>query len=289
MSRSWRGRGNARRPRRSPSHATRRRLVAWAETLPFHQYARRVQEWLLEVDEEGAERDAARHHDARRVHLSRSFEGRWFLDGVLDPIAGEIVHETLQAITDELFEADWAKATEEVGTTPTGEQLRSLTRTPAQRRVDALVEMAARARTAPAGGRRPQPLFTVLVGEATFARTVELASGATATPGQLAAWLDDALIERIVFDGPDRVMAVGTQRAFRGALRRAVQVLDRTCSHPFCDEPAARCEVDHLLPASLGGATTQENGRLFCDFHHDLHHRENHPGFLTRRPDRWVA
>lgn len=79
-----------------------------------------------------------------------------------------------------------------------------------QRRADALVEMATRARTAPVGGRRPKPLFTVLVGEADFARTIELASGSTTTPGSLARWIDESVIERVVFDGPDRVLAVGS-------------------------------------------------------------------------------
>jgi hypothetical protein len=48
--------------------------------------------------------------EARRPHLSQSFEGMWFLDGVLDPIGGEAVSRALGAIEDELFEADWAEA-----------------------------------------------------------------------------------------------------------------------------------------------------------------------------------
>lgn len=255
-------------------------LLSWAEEHPFHRFRSLVQAWLRTADEEGAEADADRRHEARRVHLSRSFEDTWFLDGVLDPVNGEIVAETLTMITDELFEADWKQAKELLGATPTGEQLRSLTRSAPQRRADALVEMATRARTAPVGGRRPKPLFTVLVGETDFARTIELASGSTTTPGSLARWIDESVIERVVFDGPDRVLAVGTQREFRGALRRAIEVRDRTCGSAYCEEPATRCEVDHILPDSAGGPTTQENGRLFCRFHHRLHHRaENHPGF----------
>ena len=257
-------------------------MLAWAEDHPFHRFRALVQTWLRTVDEEGAEADADHRHDARRVHLSKSFEDTYFLDGVLDPVNGEIVADTLTMITDELFEADWKRAKELLGTTPTGDQLRSLTRSAPQRRADALVEMATRARTAPVGGRRPKPLFTVLVGEADFARTIELASGSTTTPGSLARWIDESVIERVVFDGPDRVLAVGQQREFRGALRRAIEVRDRTCGSDYCDEPAARCEVDHIVPDSAGGPTTQENGRLFCLFHHRLHHRaENHPGFSS--------
>ena len=264
-------------------------LVRWATTLPFHRFKRHIDEWLLEVDTEAAERDAATQRDGRRLHLSQSLDDMWFLDGVLDPIGGEIVHDTLTAITDELFDADWAEAKAKAqlhGERPTGEQLAALTRSPAQRRVDALVEMATRVRRVPADARRPQPLFTVLVGEASFARTIELPSGTTTTPGQLAPWLDDALLERIVFDGPSRVLDIGEQREFRGALRRAVEVLGRECCSDYCSRPALQCEVDHVIPVSNGGTTTQENGRLYCAFHHRLHHRENHPGFRVREDAR---
>ena len=83
-------------------------------------------------------------------------------------------------------------------------------------------------------------------------------------------WLTTADLERIVFDGPSRVIDVGVkQRLFGGATRRAVEVRDRFCTGFACDEPAARCEVDHVLPYALGGLTVQDNGRLRCPAHHD--------------------
>ena len=88
------------------------------------------------------------------------------------------------------------------------------------------------------------------------------------TPGTAAQHLAEADIERIVFDGPSRVIDVGaTRRFFRGALRRAIEVRDRTCFHPFCDEVPERPEVDHIHEASKGGETTQVNGRYGCRFH----------------------
>lgn len=242
-------------------------LVTWACTLRFDEFRRRVDAWLLEADEDGAEDRATTLRSLRRFHLSQSIDDLWFGDLVLDPVSGEIVNGVLTAITRELFEHDWASAKAQLGTSPTGEQLAQLTRTPAQRRADAIVEMATRAATVPAGGRRPQPLFTVLVGEHTFARVCELASGTIVTPGSVAWWLDDAIIERIVFDGPDRVLAVGQQRAFRGALRRAVQVVHRRCTHRYCDVPAAECEIDHIHEHSKGGPTSLANGQPQCGFH----------------------
>jgi hypothetical protein len=87
-------------------------------------------------------------------------------------------------------------------------------------------------------------------------------------PVDLARVLDGADIERVVFDGPSRVLDVGvTRRFFTGATRRAVEVRDRQCTHPYCDEPYDRCDIDHTTPHSRGGPTTQANGRPRCPPH----------------------
>jgi hypothetical protein len=184
----------------------------------------------------------------------------------LDSIAGTIVSDTLHAIEKELFEADWAAARDRLGREPT---IYELDRTPAQRRADALVEMATRARTAPRDGRRPAPLFSVLVGYETLAgRVCELAGGTVVTPGSLVPWLDEAYIERVMFDSPSRVKDVGVQRRlFDGATRRAIEVRDRgRCYHPDCDA-TDDLQVDHVQPWSAGGPTIQSNGRLACGHH----------------------
>jgi hypothetical protein len=134
--------------------------------------------------------------------------------------------------------------------------------------------MAARSRGA--AGRGAGPLFTVLVDYATLAgRVCETASGQVVAPGALVGWLDRAMIERAVF-GPDGRVEIGRRsRLFRGATRRAIEVRDRECTHPMCDEPADRCEVDHIIPYRDGGETTQANGHLQCDFHN--RDKERHP------------
>jgi hypothetical protein len=166
---------------------------------------------------------------------------------VLDPISGAIVAKALERIVDELFEADWAEARARLGEVAT---TADLTRSPAQRRADALVEMARRAGTAPADGRRPEPLFTVLVGYESFAgRICQLANGSVVSPGSLVPWLESAWVERVVFESPSRVIDVGVaRRLFSGATRRAVQVRDQECFHDLCDEPADDCEIDHVEP-----------------------------------------
>jgi hypothetical protein len=213
---------------------------------------------------------------ARRLHLSQSFNGGWALDALLDPINGAVLAKGLGSIEQELFEADWAEARSRVG-----DDVRAshLTRTPAQRRADALVEMARRAMAVPGGTRLPEPLFTVLVGYETFAgRMCELADGTVVPPGSLVRWLDKAWVERVVFQGPSRIKDVGVRRrVFAGATRRAVEVRDRECFHPLCEEPAERCEIDHVQPWAAGGLTVEANGRAACRFHNRERHRTRPP------------
>jgi hypothetical protein len=247
-------------------------LVEQARVLSFRQFQRVVAYWQQLADPNGVERDAEAAHAARRVHLSQSLGGQWVLDGLLDPVTGAVVANGLQRVEQELFDADWAEARTRLGDDATASDLG---RTAAQRRADALVELVRRAAAVPAEAKLPEPLFTILVGYETFAgRICELANGTVITPGSLVRWLDEAWIERVVFDGPDRVKNVGPRRRLcRGATRRAVEVRDRECFHPFCDTRAADAEVDHVQPWSHGGSTTDENGRLACGYHNRRRHR----------------
>jgi hypothetical protein len=83
-------------------------------------------------------------------------------------------------------------------------------------------------------------------------------------------YLEGADIERAVFDGDNRVEIGPTHRFFTGATRRALELRDRECAHPTCDERYERCQADHIVEFSKGGLTTQENGRLLCPFHNRL-------------------
>ena len=241
-------------------------LVGHATRLRSDVFARVVRYWSHAADPDGAERSAERQFDARAVHLSSGFDGSWVGDMVLDPISGAVVAEALGRIADELFATEWADTKARLGDAMGASKLG---RTPAQRRADALVEMARRAGSVGPHGRRPEPLFSVLVGYESFAgRVCELADGTVVAPSSLRPWLDEAWVERVVFESPSRVIDVGARRRlFAGATRRAVEVRDRECFHPLCDERAGRCQVDHVEPWSAGGATVERNGRMACGIH----------------------
>jgi hypothetical protein len=247
-------------------------LVDLATRLGSRAFNNALTYWHQLADPEGVEADASRLHDGRRLMLAQTFQGAWSGEIVLDPVSGSVVSNALCRIEESLFQSDWKSARERLGKEPS---LTDLGRTSAQRRADALVEMATRAMSASPDARRPEPLFTVVVDLPTMVgRVCELADQTPITPGALVQWLTRAWIERVVFDGPSRVIDVGVQRRlFTGATRRAVEVRDRECYHELCDEPAERCEVDHIDPHGLGGTTEQDNGRLACGFHNRLRNR----------------
>jgi len=241
-------------------------LVGQAKTLWFSQFAKAVRYWSAVNDADGCEADHDKHVNDRRASLSQTLNGRWYGQMSFDAISGAIIDKVLRDIEQDLFVDDWADAKARLGRDPKTDELG---RTPTQRRADSVVEMAVRAAGLPEGARKPQPLFTVLVGYETFHGPIcELANGAVVTPGALASWITQADIERVVFDAPSRVVDVGVhQRLFTGATRRAIEVRDRRCYHPYCDVNADKCQVDHIIPWSHGGPTTLANGRLACGFH----------------------
>jgi hypothetical protein len=117
------------------------------------------------------------------------------------------------------------------------------------------------------------------VGYETFAgRLCELADGTVVAPGSLVPWLEASWVERVVFEGPDRIRNVGVrQRIFAGATRRAVEVRDRECFNEFCDQAAEDCEIDHVRPWAEGGLTVETNGRAACGYHNRLRERRRPP------------
>ena len=264
--------GRANRPWRHAVFAEHEpTLVAECAKLRFAQAVKAVDYWSQRADARAADDAAERQRLRAHLYASSSLDGDVVVGGVLDAIGGKIVVDELARLEHELYLKDRADG---------------VIRTASQRRAAALVEMATRSATAPPDGQRPRPLFTVLVGDHTFQRLCELADGAVVAPGALAPWLNEAVVESVLFDGPSTVISVSRRRGFTGALRRAVQVRDRHCQHPSgCDVPADDCDVDHIVPFAAGGVTSQFNGRLECptqNRHRDKHDHDAAP--LSPRP-----
>jgi Domain of unknown function (DUF222) len=237
-------------------------LVTHCEELTFTQAVKVVQYWCQRADAE-LDRDGPPPPKPSTLRLGTGFDGTVSGDFNLDPTDGATVTEALRRIERDLYRQD-----QQAGTV----------RTSTERMAAALVEMAVRAHTAPAGGRRPEPLLCILAGEATVEHLCELATGVVISPEVVVPHLTLTQVQTFIFDGADRVIAASPQRTFRGLLRRAIQVRDRHCQHPSgCDQPITHCDVDHRTPVDHGGVTAEVNGELQCEPHNrksDLHGRQ---------------
>jgi Domain of unknown function (DUF222) len=251
-------------------------LVSQAKELGFEDLSRVLAYWKQLADPDGAEASEEEKKAARDAFLTSSFNGMWLGQMTLDPLNGAIVSNELNRLEHNLFEADCAEAKERLGRPA---RIDELARTSAQRRADALVEMATRSRTAPAEGIRPLPLFSVLVGYETLrGRICELENGTVLHPSALEPWMDSAYFERAIFSLGTRIDVSVRSRLFTGGVRRAIEIRDRICTHPHCYEPAENCQVDHIETYASGGLTTQENGRLLCGFHNRLRNQRQQQG-----------
>lgn len=257
-------------------------LVAQADYLTVPKFAHLLEHWQIFADPNQAEVDAAARYDKRAVHLSSGFDGVGFLDVQFEPIGHEIFANALQRIQSEFWQADWAKARASLGEAVSAADL---DRNDAQRRYDALVEMAKRSMVSTGEGVKAAPtIMTVHVDHQTLSgRVCELASGVQITPGEVANILSqvDVKIERAVFDSRGMVIDYGrSKRLFIGAARRSIQIRDRHCTYPGCSVPAEYCQVDHIVPWSEGGETNHANGQLLCPKHH--RNKAKHPPKGTR-------
>ena len=242
-------------------------LVSECSRLRFADCQRLIDYWCQRVD---SETDNTPDPAATRSVLfaSPTLDGRLEITGSLNPVHGEILLNELDRLERQIALHDRQQGAE---------------RTPAERRALALVEMARRSASTPAGAQAPKPLFTLHAGEGTLKHLCELANGTVIRPEQIREYLDNAIIETVLFSGPSTILSVSTQRSFTGTLRRAIEARDRHCQHPTgCDVPARNCDVDHIIPWSQGGETSQFNGRLQCTTHnrhadkHD-HNAQPHP------------
>ncbi len=200
-----------------------------------------------------------------RLSASRTFAGALSLDGWFDDaVSAEIVIGELDRLERELYLAD---------------QAAGVVRTRSQRLAAAQVQMAQRSAAMPPDAVKARPLFVLCVGEDRARDLCQLASGRVVRVEQLAHHIDDAVMERFIFEG-HTIIAGSTRRSFTGLLRQAI--LARDAYHCTigrdCDVRGTRLDIDHITPAAHGGPTDQFNGRAACQpQNRHAHHRRNEP------------
>ncbi|MDQ3756592.1 MAG: HNH endonuclease [Actinomycetota bacterium] len=194
----------------------------------------------------------------RSLHLSQTLGDRWVLDGELDAEGGELLRTAVRLATAPDVEGEPA-------------------RTPAQRRGDALVDLARfylDRQSRPSGGRhRPHLNVVVHYDDLVQGRGGELVDGGRLDGATVRRLLCDASVHRVVTDGDSTILDYGTStRTVPPHLWAALVVRDRHCRHDGCDRPSEWCEAHHVVPVLAGGPTNLGNLVLKCSRHHHIGH-----------------
>ncbi len=230
------------------------------------EYAHRVRPASLAAREERAWR-------SRRLTVSRTGDGAVAIDGRLDPVSGEAVLTALAPLAAPADAGD--------------------TRTPEQRRADALVTLCRRALD---GGGLPEvggvrPHVTVVVPLETLQGKPDAPPAMLdrygAISGEAARMLAcDSGVTRVITVGTSQPIDVGREtRVVTVAQRRGLAVRDGGCIG--CRAPVAWCQAHHVrFWTEHQGPTDLENLVLVCwRCHRNIHHQGWQP---KRGPDgRW--
>jgi hypothetical protein len=224
-------------------------LVDAARSLGIRDLRRALDHWRGAVDHRAAEDADRERYERRNLHVSPTFDGMVRVDGDLDPENGQALLTALRAIGD----ADVRNGTEQ-------------SRSPAQRRADALGEVCRRwldrSDRPTVAGERPHMIVTVDVdalrgradGSAALDRDI------TISPSSARRLACDASVVRVLTRGPSQPLDVGRRTAVvPPAIRRALIVRDGGCALPACDRPPSWADAHHVRHWADGGPTALSN------------------------------
>jgi hypothetical protein len=220
--------------------------------------------WRHLADDAASIDDPEAVRERNFLHTSTTFGGTVRIDGELDPDGGAL----LLAALDRHGPPDPADD-------PLGP------RNLAQRRADALVDIAAASLSSHGAGELPRPAIDVLVDRNTLdglppvnlARARADIAGVGPVPIEtIRRLMCEAIVGRIAIT-PSEVLDAGRRLRFPNtAQRRAVIARDEHCAWPDCDRPARWCDVHHVVPYPRGGRTDVGNLVLLCRRHHRAVH-----------------
>jgi hypothetical protein len=161
----------------------------------------------------------------------------------------------------------------------------------AQRRGDALAELAGRFHNGDQPGSNP-PNLDAVVDVATLAGTnpdlagqrCDLEGIGPITMATLEQLKCGATLRRLVMAGDSVVLDMGRKTRFATpAQTRAIGIRDAGCIFPGCDRPPQWCDIHHIDDWALGGETNLARMCCLCRRHHTLIH--NSQWTITVKPD----
>ncbi len=278
------------------------------------EFAAKLAEWDAHADVNEHYEEFLRRQAQRQVNFQRDLFGSVYIDGVLDPIQGEVLERTV---------------------TQHAQTLVSDGVSPRQARHDALINLVLGE-----ADDRPRPHIEIIYPqpEANPNQPATQTAGAQAI-GPLSGWtsgvdLGDAIIDaafekwmapqlrawaipdihtptfeeihyprttRGTLIPPVVVDQLATRalvwihtltpnghiaddrpagRHFTGPQKRLIRLRDNHCQHTGCQRQAQNCHYDHTQPWETNGPTLINNAQLLCPFHHRWKHHNN-PGPKT--------
>ncbi len=190
----------------------------------------------------------------RSLHLSSTLDGRYVLDGSFDAEGGATVETALRL------------ATSDDGS-----------RTPAQRRAEALVEICRffldHQQTRPGGRHRPHLNVVVDLDSLVLGEGGRIIDGPAIDGASVSRLLCDASVHRVLMSARSAILDYGTStRTIPAPLWSALVIRDEHCRFPGCDRPSKWCEGHHVRWVTHGGATELSNLVMLCQRHHHLLH-----------------
>lgn len=250
-------------------------LVAIAEQVPADLFAKRANTWLGARRSREATEDRHQRQRADRELMTWNEDGpsgSLLLHGQMDNATGRDFEQALQTKVDELWRADG-------GRDGSPDEVRS----PAQRRLDALVELVLRP-GAEVSGLRP---ITHMVHLVVTAETgdAEFLDGEP-VPHAYLEHLDPETAQIVghVLDGKGRPLFLGRRRRLASVDQWLhLIVRDRGCTD--CGADPALTEAHHDDPWTPTGLTDVDNLELKCHTDHGLAHQKGSKGARAVRSD----
>ncbi len=245
-------------------------LVAHAAALNPAELARAGRYFACHVDPHGVARDETEQRERAGITFASTLYGAGIARGDLDPESLAIICAAIEPLSGPNPGADGVER-----------------RTPARRRLDAMVEIMRHHLDCqqPTDVRRPGAHLTVVTGAATLAGEPggsALDWGGVISGETTRRLACDATITPVTIGPLGEVLDVGRRtRTVTAPLWAALVVRDRMCAFPGCDTPTSRCDAHHIRHWADGGPTSLTNLVLLCRFHHQrVLHDEDHE-------DRW--
>ena len=243
--------------------STESSLLEAARTMDPWSLEQHWQQLRYQADQEAGLQAEEEQHRRRWLNLWQKRSGSYRIEGELDPENGALLKTAIRALA--------------------GRPRKDDERTPAERRADALGELARRRLDAgdlpELGGEKPHLLLIANLETLELkpgSRLARLDWGPLVTGPTARRIAEDAAITPVLVNGSGDIVHIGRRtRSVSPRMRKALNLRDRGCQAPGCEVTPELCSPHHVQHWADGGPTRLSNLHLYCTVHHARAHPEN--------------